>query len=467
MPSDAESLQPHNPYGSKGMLQNIDMFFGRTDVLRRTYAEIRDKQSLSLVGSRRIGKSSLLNMLPSPELYQRSGYTLTRCLFVLIDLEEYIQETCEDFFDFTIRQLLAQGQGKISLTPPAEINADAFRDILDQVQDAGYHTVLLLDEFDSVTINPKFDFSFFSFLRAQANAGRVSYITASKEHLDKVCHSDIHGSPFFNIFSTCELGPLTKEEALALINQPAEAAGLPFTQQEADWILKRVGCHPFFIQRACYYLFEEKSISTEDIPLNLKRVARQIYLQLVPHFTYIWEHLNKTQQEQLRWEALRINVAQRLLPEFSAGLLFRSFVRNICEIDLTSITTDDLCTIMDKLDDLRFLGASKLAYLNLIYIRLREEERTNVFAKGAIVDELLQSAIEKMRPTHSLSEANSEWRAYNILNWYHKDKIHNDEVAARLGIGLRHFYRERRKAAHALLQVLIKMEMASKADMET
>src|SRR5690348_12201513 len=92
--------QVQNPYGSKGMLRNLDMFFGRTDVLRRVYSEIRDKQCLSLLGTRRIGKSSVLGLLPLPELQKRLGYDLSHCLFAFIDLEEHIQQTCEDFFGY-------------------------------------------------------------------------------------------------------------------------------------------------------------------------------------------------------------------------------------------------------------------------------------------------------------------------------------------------------------------------------
>lgn len=455
---------PQNPYGSKGMLRDPDMFFGRIDVLRHIYSEIRDRQCLSLVGSRRIGKSSVLGLLSIPGLQKRLGYDLAHCLFAFIDLEERIQETVEDFLGYVMKQLVIQSQAKISLKPPQTNDAHTFRNFLDEIRSKGCHPVLLLDEFDSITTNPRFDYSFFSFLRAQANAGNVSYITASKEPLDKVCHKDIHGSPFFNIFSTHELTTLTRQEAVELITQPSQRAGKPFADAEVEWILKLAGRHPFFIHRTCYYLFEHK-ISDESA-LDLKHVSQQVYEQLHPHFKYTWENMDGRQKELLQWEARREQVSQRKLPIFSECSLFRDFVRNVGGIDLTSVTIDDLCKIMDELSDLGFLGESKLGYLNLVYLQVQKSENISKIEKGAIVDKLLQSAVEQLRPKGSPQDAENDWRIYNILIWRHKDKIQNEEIAARLGIGLRHFYRERKRAAKALLQVLMKMEILSKQHIE-
>ena len=451
---------PQNPYGSKGMLRDHSMFFGRVDTLRHIYSEIRDRQCLSLIGSRRIGKSSILGLLTLPELQKRLGYDLSHCLFAFIDLEERVQETVEDFFGYVMKQLVAQSQAKVSLQAPQTKDADTFRNFLDEIVSEGRHPVLLLDEFDSITTNPRFDYSFFSLLRAQANAGKISYITASKDPLDKVCHEDIHGSPFFNLFSSHELGPLSQQEAIELITHPSHRAGNPFTPPEVEWILKQGGRHPFFLQRTCYYLFEQKN--SDGSAVDLKHVAQQVYAQLLPHFKYTWEHMDRHQQELLQWEARREQASQRRLPAYSESSLFREFVRKVGSADLSSITIDDLCEIMDELSDLRFLGESKLGYLNLVYMQVQVGDSVSTIEKGAIVDKLLQSAVEQLRPTGALQNAESDWRLYNILIWRHRDKIQNEEIAARLGIGLRHFYRERKRAAKALLQVLMKMEIASK-----
>ena len=115
-----------------------------------------------------------------------------------------------------------------------------------------------MDAFDNVTRNSNFDLSFFSYLRSQATLGKVSYVTATLAPLNKVCHSSIEESPFFNIFAKHTLQPLAPDDAYALATQPAMEAGLPFTEQEVTCALDLAGYHPFFIQRVCYVLFEEK-----------------------------------------------------------------------------------------------------------------------------------------------------------------------------------------------------------------
>jgi len=53
-----------NPYTNKSMLpHNSDMFFGRAEEMRRIEGllETENPQSVSIVGERRIGKSSMAN----------------------------------------------------------------------------------------------------------------------------------------------------------------------------------------------------------------------------------------------------------------------------------------------------------------------------------------------------------------------------------------------------------------------
>jgi len=59
-----------NPYQDMNAVRSADMFFGRRRILRRLYSAIVSKQCISLVGSRHIGKSSVLRSLNFPELQQ-------------------------------------------------------------------------------------------------------------------------------------------------------------------------------------------------------------------------------------------------------------------------------------------------------------------------------------------------------------------------------------------------------------
>src|SRR5260370_18702892 len=246
-----------NPSFNLSTVRSSSSFFGRTNLLRRFYAAVANRQSVSLLGPRRIGKSSLLWCASLPEIQARFEFDLHRHIFVPLDLREYLRKTSEDFLHTVSKKIIAHSHSVPNLTLQPEGNdEDAFSHILDQIADQGFFPVLLLDAFDNITRNKNFGPEFLSFLRAHATIGKVSYITASIAPLSEVCHRGIADSPFFNIFYTYTLEALTNEEARELITVPAQKAGIPFTEAEIAWVLKQAGRHPYFIPRRCYFLFE-------------------------------------------------------------------------------------------------------------------------------------------------------------------------------------------------------------------
>ncbi len=102
-----------NPYYNTSALRNASMLFGRTYLLRRIYSALANQQSVSLVGLRHMGKSSLLHCLRQPELQQQFEYDFSQHIFVLIDLREYRHKKSEDFFDAVSRQIILQSRGRL------------------------------------------------------------------------------------------------------------------------------------------------------------------------------------------------------------------------------------------------------------------------------------------------------------------------------------------------------------------
>src|SRR5437667_9505432 len=116
-------------------------------------------------------------------------------------------------------------------------------------------------------------------------------------------HEQIMTSPFFDIFTTCKIGPLTPEAAKQLITIPAGKAECNFTPEEVSWILDQAGRHPFFLQVSCRFLFDEKCKS-DGSPVEMKRVQERVYNELLPHFTKMWEDLSEEQQKIIRQEVI-------------------------------------------------------------------------------------------------------------------------------------------------------------------
>lgn len=450
-----------NPYFNLATIRNPEMFFGRTLLLRRFYETVFNRQSVSLLGPRHIGKSSFLWCVALPEMQARFPYDLSRHIFVFLDLREYLQKTCEDFFHHVSKELILQS-AKVGLSLQAESKGeDEFSSVLDQIAEQGFFPVLLLDGFDKVTRNEHFGPEFFWFLRAQASMGLVSYITASMKSLYEVCHPDIVGSPFFNIFYVYSLDAFALEEARALITIPAKRAALPFLEEEVELVLKLAGRHPFFIQRICHALYEEKLLHGGG-EVDEQRLKNLAYKDLHPRFHSIWEELSAVHQLQLQDEAQQKGNQQRELPELSESQLFRHFVRKTCEVELFRMTTEELDEALDKIDNPQALGMTNLRLMRIVVHRLGKDAALSTTKRGMVIREILNEALERLRGSGSRTESAPEWRHYNILHYrYFKHQLKNEHISARLGFtSIRQFYRERNKALELFLNVLFEMEQS-------
>lgn len=455
--------QSPSPYFNLSMIRNVEMFFGRTSLLKRFYAALANHQSISILGQRRIGKSSLLWCSSLPDMFNRFAFDLKYHIFVFLDLHDYLQKTREDFFHSVSQEIIEQSAQMAGLTLQTRARgADEFSSVLDQVVRKGFFPVLLLDSFDKVTQNEHFGPDFFGFLRAQASRGRVSYVTASIAPLYDVCHRGIAGSPFFNIFYNYTLEALTPVEAYNLISIPAERAGLSFTEAEVGLVRNLAGRHPFFIQRVCHILFEEK-LQQDNVEkeVNEHHFRKLAYHELLPHFKDCWEQLSETQHIQLRHEVRQKESETRKVPELSESVLFRRFVADMYRSGSFHIGAKEVEEALDTINNPQELGDVNLRHMKIVSRRLEGKTSSSVTERGTIIREVLHEAFERLRGGGVRSDSASEWLIYNVLyyRYFKHHNITNEQIAARLEMGsVRQFYRERIRAIEALLNVLLEME---------
>lgn len=450
---------PDNPYGYLTPIRDSHRFIGRVQTIRLLYSALVQKQSISLVGLRHIGKTSLLYYITTKEAQYKFGREdeLQRHLFILKDMSEFLRGSDEDFFNVVNAELVSRLRDLTGLeTPLKATGAIGFQNLLDQIRENGFYPVLLLDEFDKITANPQFDDTFFSFLRTMANSGRISYIVASQTHLHQIIQGNVVGSPFFNIFFLCGLGPLNMEEARELITKPAEEVNLPFNEQEIRWILEAAGCHPFFIQQICYYLLDAK-LYKNDIPLDTQQVKDTAYRDLLPHFQDIWERLLEWEQKKVRAEILSRESSLRYLPELSESSFFRRFIHRTFQ-NRFKLTIEELEDTLEKIDDSRELGSSNFAIFANVLQRIPPD--ASVVQKGIVIRDVLKEAHERMRGSGVRTDNGFDWRLYNMLYYrYFKHHLKHEHIATRLQFNsTRQYFRERGKALEALLNVLLEME---------
>ena len=298
---EAASLKPlslhGNPYLNRVMVPHPELFFGRQTLVRRIFSRINaDRpQSVSLVGERRIGKSSLLNYLSFAEIRLKNLLQPESFIFIHLDFQQLQATRPSEIISYLFKEL------EQVLGPRIELNVSAdyegLKLLAESLLASNLKLIILADEFEAVTKNPELKPDFYAFLRSLANNYPLAFITASARNLKDMCAShEISDSPFFNIFATLQVGLFTREEAFALISEPSARAGVPLAPL-ATQILTEGGRYPFFLQMMCsawyeYLSDEQKSaddFSPHDTP---KRVIQTFLEEAEPHFEYIAECFN-------------------------------------------------------------------------------------------------------------------------------------------------------------------------------
>ncbi len=235
--------QKINLFELRGMVRDPKRFIGRRRELDSIFSHLATMQSVSVVGERLIGKSSLLNHIVQVGKERLGGdYE-----FFYLDLERVF--SARDFYERACEML---GNGRDGL--PEEADHRAFEKAL-----RGRRVVFCLDEFEQTIYEPDFGPEFFNVLRSLAQTGELALVIATKHKLHDLYRNETElTSPFYNIFPTLVLGPLTEEEARELARIPAKEAGHPFSEKEIDLVIELAGTHPYRLNLACSLLYQAK-----------------------------------------------------------------------------------------------------------------------------------------------------------------------------------------------------------------
>ncbi len=291
---------PSNPYIYRGPLHDSESFTGRTGNLNEIAAFLRGNQSISIVGPRKVGKTSLLYHLMRRET--RAALNLAdQYLFVYLDCEVLGEGSHEEIYGnfaaemeatLEINQLEVDPFIQKAVEAPGRI---AFERAVRRLNQQGLRVVLILDEFERLSTNPSLNVNFFNALRSAAGRYELAFITASARPLIQLTYSgksqEILSSPFFNIFALMSLGLFSQTEANEAIRRPAIRTGKPLSEAAAAHIYEQVGGHPLGIQVAGFHAFDQGD-DLEEITL---RTARE----LSPHYQYYWHNLSLPEQHTL------------------------------------------------------------------------------------------------------------------------------------------------------------------------
>jgi AAA ATPase domain len=323
------SQGPRFPFHVGSAIQNPKEFVGREQLLIQLYDAMAQRQSVSLHGERRTGKTSLLRRLAAadPQLSQHLPAT---CVPVYFDFQKYSSAPAADIWralseaigretrarrpDQTEAALRFLAEAAAACAPgahPQVIGADVGQ-ALGHLRAAELLPVLLLDEFEQTALNPELGPRLYDTLRSlTGEAGGLMYIVATRTGLGKL-QQDVReasyrriSSPFFNIFTRVDLPCFNDEEAIELLYRYFGQAGREFLalaerlSADLGFLFDQTGFHPFFLQALCYHLCQH--LNQPEWPHGLARAAAlQTFIRdAEEHFAYYWDVSDPAEQRMM------------------------------------------------------------------------------------------------------------------------------------------------------------------------
>jgi hypothetical protein len=298
-----------NPFYQRSPIKDPADFYGRTAEVEIVLNSLKRDQCVSLVGPRRIGKTSLLNYVSHPQVMTAHDLSPDCYMMVLIDCQGLGHFTPADLYelmlDETAHRLALAGRSPVLASAgDSPLGFAQFKQAIKGMEEAGLRLVYLLDEFELLVDNKNLDKDFFGGLRSIAEHYNVAYVTTTPIQLHEITlrEGSVLGSPFFNIFRNLPLGLMPTEEARQLLTEPSDGR---FSQADVESLLRLAGPHPFFLQIAAYHMFDVRSREMDGKKPTLSdqaayaRVSARFTDEADGHFHHIWEHLTLAEKQML------------------------------------------------------------------------------------------------------------------------------------------------------------------------
>ena len=288
-----------NPFYHRGAIRDEVYFHGRARETEQILNLLVKGQSVSLIGPRRIGKSSLLLHLCRPEVHERHDVATQKYLFAYIDCQEIGDWTADEIYGLVVDTLLdvLEDRGESLENIPNHRGYRGLDRLLNRIKRNGLQVALLLDEFELLAANEQLTPYFFARLRGLTTKYGLAFLTASQRPLFEItADEEILSSPFFNIFVSIPLGLFPVAEAQSMWQ--ARLAQTPALGDDGYWYhaSRLVGYHPFFLHIVGYYLWQ---VGQDGHGIDWDQVTKLTLREVNDHFGYMWQTLTTVEQRGL------------------------------------------------------------------------------------------------------------------------------------------------------------------------
>lgn len=266
-----------------------EYFYNRTKEIENAVGFMKKLQSFSVVGERRIGKTSLLEHILSEEILKDHG----------IDPEKYIivHFNMGGLYGITKDMLIETIVEKIRAQERIEVNSGSIFEELSayvaELESSGRNLIVALDEFEVIASILNGDFSYW--LRSILEKPHAMAITASRITVGEI-GSGGTASPLFNIFGNLFLKLFLQKETEKMISEMFLRGGVKLDSKEISFLAKLSGGNPYLIQFIGYHYFEEKKGNRR---IDERKFENEMLDHLRNQFKSYWRYLSQREREFL------------------------------------------------------------------------------------------------------------------------------------------------------------------------
>lgn len=317
-------MESQNPFYNVGPVDNEKFFFNRNNLIETiTSSVFADRpQCISIVGQRKIGKSSLVQHIFRASTLGGVGINKSNYLPIFFNCQTHTNRRTnrESFFRSLIDEIQRQIPSNVYPLTKGIIHAsNSYSDwvnLINVFEKRDYKLIFVFDEFDKAVLQTELiKDGVFGNLRGWANDTTCfKWITCTSQYLHTLfteAFEDLEissakrksESDFYNIAPTNIVGLFNIYDTSKLIKSPLEDYKFEFSKEETALILKCGGNFPYFVQRACFHTFNSRTYNNGE----LKEIKRLFLQEATPIWENYWTQLEHSYQQVL------FNIASELL----------------------------------------------------------------------------------------------------------------------------------------------------------
>jgi AcrR family transcriptional regulator len=265
-------------------------FYNREEETEVAIGFLKKLQSFSIVGERRIGKTSFLIHILSRKILEEKGVDPDKYVLVHINVGGMHEVTIDALIQSIVEKITEQTQIDLECE-------DIFEKLVacvGKLASDERNLVIALDEFEA--ISPILDDHFSHWLRSLFQKPNMMAITATQTTVGNLGKGQDMISPLFNIFANIFLKPFSEKDTEDMINEMFQRGHIEIGNEEVSFLSDLSGGNPYLIQLLGYYYYEEKKKGRE---IDQQGFQDTMMDYVTDQFEGYWNHLEKDEREFL------------------------------------------------------------------------------------------------------------------------------------------------------------------------